>query len=244
MENVDYSQMVVLIPTYNEQDNITAIIGQTFHLYPEISILVIDDNSPDGTAHQVQNLQNTYPHLHLLKRQKKEGLGRAYLAGFAWAVEKNFTYICTMDADFSHDPQDIQGLRQAVQQGYALAVGSRYIGGIRIINWPLKRLLLSYGGSIYTRLLTGLPLLDTNGGMNCYHQDAVKFLLQKRIQATGYAFQIELKYRLWSAGFKIKEVPITFTERRQGTSKMNGKIVQEALTKIPYLRWLKLWHRL
>ena len=244
MNDQNYAQTVVLITTYNERENIKALLTAVFDLYPTISVLVIDDNSPDQTALLVQQLQQDFPHLHLLSRAKKEGLGRAYLAGFAWALEKKFHYICTMDADFSHDPRDVAVLCQAAFAGNDLAVGSRYIGGIRVLNWPFKRLLLSYGGSIYTRGLTGMPILDTNGGMNCYQQNAIKFLLTKTIKAVGYAFQIELKYRLWAAGFKIKEVPITFTERRQGTSKMNGKIIREALTMIPYLRWLKWRKRL
>ncbi len=235
---------LVIIPTYNERENIAAMLQQIFALYPTISLLVIDDNSPDQTAALVQAAQQEFPNLHLLSRAKKEGLGRAYLAGFAWALKHDFTFVITMDADFSHDPRDIAQLAQALQEGAQVAIGSRYIGGIRIINWPFKRLLLSYGGSIYTRLITGLPVLDTNGGMNGYHRAALAYLTQTPLKTHGYAFQIEVKYRLWSHGFKLQEVPITFTERRHGISKMSGHIVREALLTIPYLRWLKLWHRL
>ena len=235
---------LVIIPTYNEKENIKAMLETIFALHPAISLLVIDDNSPDHTAQIVKDKQKQFPNLNLLSRAKKEGLGRAYEAGFRWALAQNLTYVITMDADFSHDPHDLKKLLTALQAGAAVAVGSRYIDGIRIINWPFKRLLISYGGSIYTRLITGMPILDTNGGMNGYHRQALAYLAQTKIKAHGYAFQIEVKYRLWSKGFKVQEVPITFTERRQGTSKMSGHIIKEALLTIPYLRWLKFCHRL
>ena len=235
---------LVIIPTYNERENISRLIETIFTVNSTLAILIVDDNSPDQTAALVQQEQHKFANLYLLSRQQKEGLGRAYLAGFAWAIERDFTYIITMDADFSHDPHDLPKLLQALQEGAEVAIGSRYINGIRVINWPFKRLLLSYGGSIYTRLMTGMPILDTNGGMNGYHRRTIQYLTSAAIQTHGYAFQIEVKYRLWSKGFKLQEVPITFTERRQGTSKMSGHIVKEALLTIPYLRWLRLIHRL
>ena len=244
MSDADGPSTLIIIPTYNERENISRMIQTIFNLYPTISLLIVDDNSPDHTAHLAQEAQAQYPQLYLLSRAKKEGLGSAYLAGFAWALQHNFTYVVTMDADFSHNPTDVAALLNVLQRGAEVAVGSRYINGIRVINWPFKRLLLSYGGSIYTRFITGMPILDTNGGMNGYHRQALEYLTHTPLQAHGYAFQIEVKYRLWSKGFKLQEVPITFTERRQGTSKMNGHIVKEALLTIPYLRWLKLCHRL
>ena len=219
-----FDKSLIIIPTYNEIDNIERMITTLFDLYPQISLLIIEDGSPDGTADVVKRLQETHSNLNMIERTGKQGLGTAYTTGFKWALERDYEFVFEMDCDFSHDPKDIQNLLEAAQSN-DLVIGSRYIDGIRIINWPIHRLLLSYGASIYTRIITGIPLLDTTGGFKCFRRKALQSLNLERIFSNGYSFQLELNYKIWSNGLKIKEVPIIFYERRDGESKMGKDIV-------------------
>ncbi len=229
------NKSLIIIPTYNELANISKMIEKVFNLYPEISLLIIDDGSPDGTANIVKEYQNKFKNLFLLQRSGKLGLGTAYVTGFKWALEKNFDYIFEMDCDFSHDPNDIKNLLEAAQTN-DLVIGSRYIDGIRIINWPFKRLILSYCASIYARAITGLKICDTTGGFKCFTRKALESLNLDNIMSNGYSFQLELNYKVASKGLKIKEVPIIFYERRDGQSKMSGSIIKEALFAVFKLR--------
>jgi dolichol-phosphate mannosyltransferase len=212
------------------------MINTLFELYPEVSILIIEDGSPDGTADVVKNLQGKYEKLNIIERTGKLGLGTAYITGFKWAVEKDFQFVFEMDCDFSHDPAQVKYLLEAAQKN-DLVIGSRYIDGIRIINWPFKRLLLSYMASIYTRFITGIPVYDTTGGFKCFSQKALKSLNLDSIISKGYIFQLELNYKVWLSGLKVKEVPIIFYERRDGQSKMAGGIIFEALFAVVRLRF-------
>ena len=239
MSTLPFSKSLIIIPTYNEIDNIQKMIDTIFHLYPEISLLVIDDGSPDGTSDVVKKNQENNTNLHLIQRSGKLGLGTAYLAGFSWALERDYNFVFEMDCDFSHDPKDVAHLLQAAQSN-DLVIGSRYIDGIRIINWPFKRLLLSYCASIYTRVITGIPVLDVTGGFKCFTRHALTSLDLEKIISNGYSFQVELNFKVWSKGLKIKEVPIIFTERRDGQSKMHGGIVQEAIFAVIMLRIRKI----
>jgi dolichol-phosphate mannosyltransferase len=212
----------------------------TLHrLHPELNVLIIDDGSPDGTARVVKDFQAKKPNLHIIERTGKLGLGTAYIKGFRWALEKNFDCVITMDCDFSHDPEAIPEFVAKIGQ-YDLAVGSRYIGGIRIMNWPMQRLLLSYFASIYARIITGIPFSDSTGGFNAYSRKALTALNLDKVFSIGYAFQIELKYKVWSMGLPCIEVPITFYERNEGKSKMSRKIIVEAVVNVFRLRLRKL----
>lgn len=212
---------------------ITTLFGE----YPAISLLIIEDGSPDGTADVVKKLQQKYPHnLFMIERKGKLGLGTAYVTGFRWALERHYNYVFEMDCDFSHDPKQIPDLLDAAQTN-DLVIGSRYIDGIRIINWPFKRLLLSYLASIYTRFVTSIPVYDTTGGFKCFSRKALQALNLDDIISSGYIFQLELNYKVWSKGLKVKEVPIIFYERRDGQSKMAGGIIFEALFAVLRLRW-------
>lgn len=235
-----YNKSLVIIPTYNEIDNINKMLEMLTGLYPELSILIIDDGSPDGTAEHVKKFQQNNPNIHLIERQGKMGLGTAYIAGFKWALERNYDFIFEMDCDFSHDPHDIPILLKAAQT-HDLVIGSRYINGIRIINWPMHRLLLSYFAGVYTRIITGLKILDATGGFKCFTKEALKSLNLDKVFSNGYSFQIELNFKIWSQGLKVKEVPIVFTERRDGKSKMNGAIVREAVFAVLKLRLRKIF---
>lgn len=236
-----FFKTLILLPTYNECENVTTMIKTLFALSPELSILVIDDNSPDGTAELVKQMMNSeYPRLHLLQRPGKMGLGTAYVAGFEWALEREYEFVFEIDCDFSHDPNDIPRLLEAAQEN-DLVIGSRYVDGIRVVNWPIKRLLLSYGASIYTRLITGMPLYDATGGFKCFRRKTLEALNLKKIFSNGYSFQIELNFKVWARGLKIKEVPIIFYERRDGQSKMGGAIVHEAIFAVFKLRLKKIF---
>jgi len=235
---LNYSKTLIIIPTYNEIDNIERMITTVMGLYPEISILIIEDGSPDGTADVVKRLQEKYSSLHMIERQGKLGLGTAYITGFKWALERDYEYIFEMDCDFSHDPKQIPDLLEAAQTN-DLVIGSRYIDGIRIINWPFHRLLLSYLASIYTRMVTSIPVQDTTGGFKCFTRKALASLNLDNIIANGYIFQLELNYKVWSLGMSVKEVPIIFYERRDGESKMGGGIIWEAFFAVLKLRFLK-----
>jgi dolichol-phosphate mannosyltransferase len=229
---------LVIIPTYNEQDNIVSMIEKVFSLEQGFDLLIIDDNSPDGTADLVKNLQKKYTeNLHLIQREGKLGLGTAYIKGFKWALNHSYQYICELDCDFSHNPEDLPRLRKALIDGADVAVGSRYIAGGGVHNWPKRRILLSRGASIYARLITGLPVQDTTAGFVCYKKEFLENLNMDKIVFKGYAFQIQMKFAAYLMGFKIVEIPIWFKDREEGVSKMSSNIIQEAILGVLKLRW-------
>jgi len=230
---------VVIIPTYNEKENIEKIIRKVFSLPHEFHVLIVDDGSPDGTGSIVKNLQQQFPgNLFLLERSGKQGLGTAYIAGFRWAIEKKYDYIFEMDADFSHSPDDLIRLRNAcANEGADVAVGSRYTKGGSVVNWPLNRVLLSKYASVYVQMITGMNIKDATAGFKCYKRKVLETIDLDKIHFVGYAFQIEMKFTAWKHGFKIKEVPITFTDRTEGTSKMSGGIIKEAAFGVVELKW-------
>lgn len=236
-----FNKSIVIIPTYNEIDNINKMLNCLHSKYPELSILIIDDGSPDKTAQEVKNFNKD--NLFLIERSGKLGLGTAYIEGFKFAIEKKFDYIFEMDCDFSHNPDDLPLLLDASLSN-DLVIGSRYIDGIRIINWPFRRLLLSYFASLYTRFITGSPLLDATGGFKCFKRSTLESLDLNNIMSNGYSFQFEVNFKVWSKGLSVKEVPIIFTERRDGESKMDGSIVFEAVFSVIKLRLLKLFGKL
>lgn len=229
---------LVIIPTYNEADNIGQVMELVLAQSLPISILVVDDNSSDGTAELVRSKMEEHPgRIHLIERSGKLGLGTAYLRGFRYALSRDFPYICEMDADLSHDPDDLPRLIESVRaDDVDLAIGSRYVEGVRVINWPLSRLVLSYSAGIYTRTITRLPILDVTAGFKCFHRKVLEALPLNRVNSDGYAFQVEMHYRTWRAGFRIKEIPVIFTERTEGESKMRREIVVEAAFKVWELR--------
>lgn len=227
----------VVIPTYNEKDNIEQLIRVLFELsVPNFHVLIVDDSSPDGTGDIVERLKEVFPFLHHLRREGKEGLGRAYIAGFQYALDHGASSIIQMDADFSHDPKDIPKLLAALS-GHDMVIGSRYCKGISVINWPLKRLLVSIGGNVYASLVTGMPFKDVTGGFKAWRASTLSAIDLSSIGADGYGFQIEMNYRAWKRGTRITEVPIIFTERREGHSKMSNQIVWEALWIVWRLRF-------
>ncbi|WP_291862219.1 polyprenol monophosphomannose synthase [Marinilabilia sp.] len=225
------SKNLVIIPTYNEKENIEAIIKAVFAQPTPFEVLIIDDGSPDGTASIVKNMQQSNSdRLHLLERAGKLGLGTAYITGFKWALTHGYDYICEMDADFSHNPEDLNRLYNACFKGGAdLAIGSRYKSGVNVVNWPMGRVLMSYFASTYVRLITGMKIMDTTAGFKCYHRKVLETIKLDKIRLKGYGFQIEMKFSTWKYGFKIIEVPIIFTDRQEGASKMSGGIFSEAL---------------
>ncbi len=225
------SRQLVIIPTYNEKDNITAIINKIFSLSISFEVLIIDDNSPDKTYEIVKELQKDYPlRLHLIQRSGKLGLGTAYITGFNWALERHYEYIFEMDADFSHNPEDLTRLYEACHKhGADVAIGSRYSSGVNVVNWPIGRVLLSYFASLYVRYVTRMPIKDPTAGFKCYTRGVLQAINFNKIKLKGYAFQIEMKFAAWKMGFNIVEVPIIFTDRKQGNSKMSGGIFNEAL---------------
>jgi dolichol-phosphate mannosyltransferase len=231
---------VVIIPTYNEISNIEKMLETLDKTHPLLNVLIIDDGSPDGTAQVIKNYQLKKKNLHLLERKGKLGLGTAYIMGFKWALQKEFQAVITMDCDFSHEPEAIPTFTDKIGH-YDLVIGSRYTGGIRIMNWPMQRLLLSYFASIYARMITGIPFFDSTGGFNCYSRKALSSLNLDKIFSIGYAFQIELKYKIWSQGLPCVEVPITFFERTVGNSKMSRKIIIEAVINVFRLRFKKIF---
>ncbi len=230
---------LVIIPTYNEAHNIGRMIDHILCLKIEIDVLVIDDGSPDGTADIVRKrIEEKSNRVFLIEREGKLGLGTAYVEGFSFALEKGYTFICEMDADFSHNPEDLPRLIETVKSGEAdVAVGSRYSEGISIVNWPLSRLILSYCANVYARIITGIPVKDTTAGFKCIHRKVLESLDLQRISSNGYAFQIEIHFRAWKAGFKLKEVSIIFKEREEGVSKMSKSIVREAVWKVWSLKF-------
>ena len=229
---------LIIIPTYNEIENIEALLRAVFLLHPQVHILVVDDNSPDQTAYKVCGLQNDFSNkLFLLKRRSKSGLGKAYIAGFKWGLEHDYKYIFEMDADFSHDPNSLIMLYKAcTEQGVDIAIGSRYKNGINVVNWPLSRILLSYFASWYVRIITGMPVKDPTAGFICYKRTALESLDLDQVKFEGYAFQIEMKYKVYHKKFKIKEIPIIFTDRVKGTSKLTKGIISEAIKGVLILR--------
>lgn len=228
---MNQSDSIIIIPTYNEKENIANIVRALFALEKVFHILVIDDNSPDGTAAIVKDLQNEYPkQLHLLERSGKLGLGTAYIHGFKWALSHHYEYIFEMDADFSHDPKDIPRLYAACHdEGADMSIGSRYVSGVNVVNWPMGRVLMSYFASKYVRIITRLPIHDTTAGFVCYKRCVLETIDLDQVRFKGYAFQIEMKFTAYKYGFKITEVPVIFINRRLGTSKMNGSIFSEAV---------------
>jgi len=221
---------LVIIPTYNEKENIENIIRKVMSLSGQYHVLIVDDGSPDGTAAIVKKMQTEFPdRLFILERKGKLGLGTAYIAGFKWALERDYEYIFEMDADFSHDPDDLNRLHYACQQGADMVVGSRYTKGGKVVNWPWDRIFISKGGALYTKMITWMPVNDPTAGFVCYSRKVLSTIPLDKVHFVGYAFQIEMKYRAWKLGFKISEVPITFRDRKEGVSKMSGNIIKEAM---------------
>jgi dolichol-phosphate mannosyltransferase len=234
---------LVVTPTYNEAENVERLLNAVLSQDPSIDMLIVDDNSPDGTAQIVEKLQQNNNRIHLIKRAGKMGLGTAYVAGFKYAIENKFDYVMEMDADFSHDPNEIPKFLKMIQD-YDVVLGSRYINGVRILNWPIRRLILSYTASLYTRIITGMPIKDTTGGYKCFKRKVLESIDLEKIHSNGYAFQIEMNYKAWKKGFKITELPITFVDRTHGTSKMSKKIVYEAVLLVWKLKLQSLLRKL
>jgi dolichol-phosphate mannosyltransferase len=233
---------LVIIPTFNEKENIERIIRKVFSLDKEFDVLIVEDNSPDGTAAIVRSLMTEFPgRLHMEERKGKLGLGTAYIHGFKWALQREYSYIFEMDADFSHNPEDLLKLYDAcANQGADVAIGSRYIKGVNVVNWPMGRVLMSYFASYYVRMITRMKIMDTTAGFKCYRRGLLNTIDFERIKFTGYAFQIEMKYTAWKLGFKIIEVPIIFTDRTEGTSKMSRGIFREAILGVIQLRFKRI----
>ena len=235
-----HSDSIVIIPTYNERENIENILLAVTTLPHQFDVLVIDDGSPDGTAQIVKNLmaERLKGRVHLIEREGKLGLGTAYILGFQWAIKQQYDYVFEMDADFSHNPNDLARLLQACsEEGYDVSIGSRYVTGVNVVNWPIGRVLMSYFASKYVRLVTGLDIHDTTAGFVCYRRKVLETIELDKIRFKGYAFQIEMKFTAHQCGFKIKEVPVIFVNRELGTSKMSGGIFSEALFGVMRLRW-------
>lgn len=241
----DMQAGIVIIPTFNEIENIERIVHAVFQLQSNFHVLVVDDNSPDGTAQKVTELQKQYPDKLFLKvRKKKSGLGTAYVAGFKWALSHNYEYIYEMDADFSHNPNDLEKLYEACKNGADVAIGSRYSKGVNVVNWPLNRVLMSYFASVYVKMITGMKIHDATAGFICYRRNVLEKINLDKIKFVGYAFQIEMKYRAFVHNFKIEEVPIIFTDRTLGVSKMSGAIIREAVIGVIMLRIRKIFNKL
>ncbi|MCO6148008.1 polyprenol monophosphomannose synthase [Flavobacterium sp. NRK1] len=239
------SEGIVIIPTYNEIENIESIIRAVFLVDTAFDVLIVDDNSPDGTADKVKELQAEYAgRLFLEVRAGKSGLGTAYVHGFKWAINRKYEYIFEMDADFSHNPQDLEKLYNACVKGADMAIGSRYVTGVNVVNWPLNRVLMSYYASSYVRLITGMTIRDATAGFICYRRKVLESINLDRIKFVGYAFQIEMKYRAHANGFNIVEVPIIFTDRTKGESKMSNAIIKEAIFGVVALRIKRMLNRL
>ena len=234
---------LIIFPTYNERDNIEKIVHAVLPLDPRINVLIVDDNSPDGTGQIADRLAEAEEKVHVLHREKKEGLGRAYIAGFRWAIEHEYDFIFEMDADFSHGPEYIKDFLREIQE-YDLVIGSRYITGVNVINWPIMRLLLSYYANVYSRIITGLPVRDATGGFKCFRRKVLETIDLDDVHSSGYSFQIEMSMRAWKRGFKIKEIPIVFVDRIAGTSKMSKKIMREAIWMVWRLRLKSIFGKL
>ena len=229
------SNTLVIVPTYNESENLPKLARRLLTLPVPVDLLVVDDSSPDGTGRIADDLARRHPQVHVLHRERKDGLGRAYIAGFKWALERDYEFVFELDGDFSHDPAEIPAFLDAASEADCV-LGTRYKGGIRVINWPLSRLILSRGAGMYVRIVTGMPFTDPTGGYKCFRRRALQALQLDEIRSNGYSFQIELTHRLWRQGMRIEEVPIIFTDRIKGHSKMSGHIVREAVLMV-----LRLW---
>ena len=234
---------LVIIPTYDEADNIERIVLQILDQQEGVEVLVVDDGSPDGTAAIVEKLVETDSRIHLIKRPGKKGLGTAYVEGFRYACTRGYDYVFEMDADFSHDPAEIPKFLDRIRE-YDLVIGSRYTNGVRVVNWPIRRLLLSYAANVYTRVITGLPIKDSTGGFKCYRRQVLESINLDSIRSNGYAFQIEMSFKAWKKGFRLCEIPITFVDRRSGVSKMSKRIVFEAVFMVWKLKLRSLFGRL
>lgn len=236
-------KVLVIIPTYNELENVKKIIPAVLEQNENIDVLIIDDNSPDKTGDYVEELSRKNQRVKLIRREKKLGLGTAYIAGFKYALQNNYDFVFEMDADFSHDPKEINNFLDAIKDA-DVVLGSRYINGVRVLNWPMRRLLLSYFASVYTRIITGLPVKDATGGFKCFRIEVLKAIELNRIKSNGYSFQIEMTFKAFKKGFRIKEIPIVFVDRVQGKSKMSKKIVWEAVFMVWKLRLRSIIGRL
>jgi dolichol-phosphate mannosyltransferase len=234
---------LVIVPTYNELENIPKLIPAVLSQDENIHILIVDDGSPDGTGKFVKEEMKKNDRIHLLEREKKMGLGTAYLAGFKYALENNYDFVFEMDADFSHDPNELKNFLIAIKEN-DLVLGSRYINGVRVLNWPMARLLLSFFASVYTRIITGMPIKDATGGFKCFRKKVLEAIDLDKVKSNGYSFQIEMTFKAYSKGFKIKEVPIIFSDRVKGKSKMSKKIVREAVTMVWKLRLQHMFGKL
>ena len=237
------AKALVVIPTYNEKDNVEKIVETVFTIEPSLEILIVDDNSPDGTGHIADGMSQQDNRIHVLHRPGKSGLGSAYIAGFQYALERDYEYIFEMDADFSHDPKYIPTFLEKIQE-YDLVLGSRYIKGVNVVNWPMSRLLLSYNANVYARLVTGLPVRDATGGFKCFRRRVLEGIDLDAVQSDGYSFQIEMTFKAWKKGFTICEIPIIFVDRLAGSSKMSKKIVREAIVMVWRLRFQSLLGRI
>jgi dolichol-phosphate mannosyltransferase len=235
---------LVILPTYNESENLPRIVPSILEQDPRLEVLVVDDNSPDGTGRLASDLAGLNPRVHVLHRTQKQGLGRAYLAGFAWGLERGYDRMFEMDADFSHAPKFLPDLLQAVDEGADIALGSRYKTGVNVINWPMSRLLLSYFANVYARWITGLPLTDSTGGFKCFRKEVLAAIPLEKVRSNGYSFQIEMSFRARHKGFKLVEVPIVFVDRTEGASKMHKGIVWEAVWMVWWLRIARVFGRL
>jgi len=242
--NAAHSDSLVIIPTYNEIENVERMIRTVMALPEPFEILFVDDGSPDGTANKIKELQKEFEgRIHLLERKGKLGLGTAYIAGFRWAIEKQYAFIFEMDCDFSHNPEDLIRLHAACSEGKAdVAIGSRYITGVNVVNWPMKRVLMSYYASAYVRMITGMTIRDTTAGFKCYRREVLEGIELDKIKFMGYAFQIEMKFTAWKCGYTLTEVPIIFHDRTLGESKMSGKIFREAIFGVIEMK-VKSWFR-
>jgi dolichol-phosphate mannosyltransferase len=243
---VSEPRYLVIIPTFDERDNLPRIVPRVLEQDPRLEILVVDDNSPDGTGHLADEIAALQPRVHVLHREGKEGLGKAYLAGFRWGLDHEHGYagFLEMDADLSHPPDRLPAMIGALDEAH-VAVGSRYVNGtVNVVNWPISRLIISLCGSLYARVITGMPIADCTGGFNCFRREVLEALDLDRIESNGYSFQIELKFRAWKRGFTLTEVPIVFTERETGESKMSKRIVREAIWRVWRLRFLSMFGKL
>ncbi len=237
------NKVLVVTPTYNEAENIATFIGQVLAQGREVEILIVDDNSPDGTGSIVEKLQSTNPRVHLIRRAGKMGLGTAYVEGFRYAIANKYDCVLEMDADFSHNPEEIPRFLQKIES-YDLVVGSRYTNGVRVVNWPIRRLILSYAANLYTRVITGMPIKDATGGFKCFRRQVLEAIDLDKVKSNGYAFQIEMNFKAWRKGFRICEQPIIFVDRQSGVSKMSRSIVYEAVFMVWKLKLLSMIGRL
>jgi len=233
---------LVILPTYNEIENLPRIVPQILEVDPDLEVLVVDDGSPDGTGKEADRMAEVNPRLSVIHRASKMGLGSAYITGFKYGIEKGFDYLFEMDADFSHDAKYLKDFLREIKEA-DLVVGSRYLQGVNVINWPMSRLLLSYFANVYTRIITGLPLRDATGGFKCYRREALEAIELDSVRSDGYSFQIEMSFKLWRKGFRLKEIPIIFYDRQQGESKMSKKIVREAVWMVWRLGLERLFGR-